>query len=113
MQNKPASTKTSITVSELKSKIDAGTPPFILDVREEHEYSICNLGGVRIGIDQIEDSLTQIPKDKDVVVHCHHGGRSQRVIDFLIECHGYKNLMNLAGGIHAWALQIDPKMAKY
>ncbi len=62
---------------------------------------------------KLRDNIEKIPDDKQVIVLCHHGMRSAMVVKFLTEEFGYKNLYNLNGGIHAWAMQIDKKMAKY
>ena len=105
-------TKT-ISVKELKARLDGGHRVFILDVREASEYQICNLGGKRIGMAELDIHSSEIPKDQEVVVHCHHGMRSLRAIEFLSRNHGFTNLVNLTGGIHAWAEEIDPEMAKY
>ena len=106
-------TDMNITPKELKAKQDSGENIFILDVREESEYVICNLGGLRIGMNELESKSSLIPKDKPVVVHCHHGMRSQRAIDFLSRNFGFQNLINLSGGIHAWAEEVDQKMNRY
>ena len=106
-------TDMNITPKELKAKQDSGENIFILDVREESEYVICNLGGLRVGMNELEMKSNLIPKDRPVVVHCHHGMRSQRAIDFLSRNLGFQNLVNLSGGIHAWAEEVDPKMNRY
>jgi adenylyltransferase/sulfurtransferase len=103
----------TISVKELKARLDGGDKIFILDVREASEYQICNLGGRRIGMSELDIHLSEIPKDQEVVVHCHHGMRSLRAIEFLSRNHGFRNLVNLTGGIHAWAEEIEQAMTKY
>lgn len=103
----------NISPKELKELQDAKHEVFILDVREDSEYQICNLGGLRIGMNELDQKVSQIPKTGKVVVHCHHGMRSQRAIEYLSRVHGFNNLVNLSGGIDAWAREVDPKMPKY
>jgi adenylyltransferase/sulfurtransferase len=99
-------------VRELKRRLDAGEGLFILDVREPNEYQIANLGGTLIPMNDVPRRLAEIDRNREIVVQCKSGGRSQRVAEFLAQS-GYSNVKNLAGGIHAWADQIDPKLPKY
>jgi adenylyltransferase/sulfurtransferase len=85
----------------------------LIDVREPHEYEICNLGGELIPMNEVPSNLDKISKDKTVVVHCRSGARSGNIIQFLEANYGYTNLYNLKGGILAWADEIDPEMPKY
>jgi len=101
-----------ISVSELKQRIDSGNAPFIVDVREPSEYQICNIGARLIPMNEVPARLAEIPRDREVVLHCKSGVRSQRVAEFLAQS-GYTNVSNLAGGILAWASEIDPTMQKY
>ena len=102
-----------ISVSELKSKLDDEENIRLLDVREKFEYEICNLGGELIPLGNIEDNIDKIPKDQPVVVICHHGIRSARAINILADKYEFRNLLNLTGGIHAWAEEIDKDMPTY
>ena len=101
------------TVSELKQMMDSGVEFKLIDVREPHEFEICNLKGELIPMNEVPEHLDKIPKDVPVVVHCRSGARSGRIIQFLEMEHGYTNLFNLKGGILAWADEIDPSMSKY
>ncbi len=101
-----------ISVHELKQKIDAGEKPYILDVREPHEYQIANLGGTLIPLNDVPQRMGEIDRDREIIIHCKMGGRSQRAAEFLQQA-GYPKVVNLAGGITAWAEQIDPSMPKY
>jgi adenylyltransferase/sulfurtransferase len=85
----------------------------LIDVREPYEYDIANLGGILIPKGDILNHLDDISRDKEVVIHCRSGKRSQDVIDVLKKELDLKNLHNLKGGILAWADEIDPEMAKY
>ncbi len=103
-----------ISVEQLKGALDAGETPFILDVREPHEYAIVNLGAPLIPVGQISQRLGDLPpqKDAEIVVHCKTGGRSQKAA-LELKAAGYTNVKNLAGGITAWAERIDPSLPKY
>ena len=103
-----------ITVEQLKQRIDASDKPFILDVREPHEYAIVNLGAPLIPVGQIGQRLSELPanKDTEIFVHCKTGGRSQKAALELASA-GYRNVNNVAGGITAWAERIDPSLPKY
>jgi adenylyltransferase/sulfurtransferase len=101
-----------ITVTELKQRIDAGEAPFILDVREPFEYQIANIGGKLIPQGEVPQRLAEIDRDREIVVQCKSGGRSQRIAEYLKQS-GYPNVVNLAGGILAWSNEIDPTVPKY
>ena len=101
------------TVAELKAMMDSGTDFQLIDVREPHEYEICNIKGELIPMNEISDNLDKISKDKIVIMQCRSGSRSGRIVEFLEQAHGYTNLYNLKGGILAWADEIDPEMPKY
>lgn len=102
-----------VTVSELKAMMDAHADFQLIDVREPHEYDICNLQGELIPLAQVPHHLDKIARDKKVVVHCRSGGRSGNMIQWLEKNHGYTNLYNLKGGILAWAAEIDPRVPTY
>ena len=101
-----------ISVQELKQRRDAGEDVFVLDVREPFEYQIAQIGGKLIPQNDVPNRLAEIPRDREVIVQCKSGGRSQRIAEFLAQ-QGYPNVKNLAGGIQAWAEQIDPKVPMY
>ncbi len=103
----------SKTVTELKQMLDNKEDFQLVDVREENEFEVCNLGGLLIPMNTVPDNVGKIVKDKPVVVHCRSGKRSANVIGYLETNHGYTNLYNLEGGILAWADEIDPDMPKY
>lgn len=102
-----------ITVEELKSRLDRGEKLYVLDVRNPNEFQICKLAGsVLLPLPELGQRLAEVPKDREVIVHCKAGTRSAKAIQFLRE-QGYSNLKNLTGGIMAWAQRIDPKMPQY
>jgi len=101
-----------ITVKELKRRMDAGEDVQLIDVREPFEYQIAQIGGNLIPQNDVPQRLAEIDREREVVVHCKSGGRSQRIAEFLVQS-GYPKVVNLAGGILAWADEIDPKVQKY
>jgi adenylyltransferase/sulfurtransferase len=101
-----------LTVKELKQRLDAGEDVFVLDVREPYEYQIANIGAKLIPQNDVPKRLDEIDRNREIVVHCRSGQRSQRIAEYLAQ-QGYGNVKNLAGGILAWADEIDPKMQKY
>jgi molybdopterin/thiamine biosynthesis adenylyltransferase/rhodanese-related sulfurtransferase len=102
-----------VTVQELKRMMDSGADFQLIDVREPHEYDICNLGAELIPQGDIPDSVDRISKDKQVVVHCRSGARSGNMVQWLEKNHGFTNLYNLKGGVLAWAREVDPSMPTY
>jgi adenylyltransferase/sulfurtransferase len=101
-----------LSVTELKHRIDAGEDLFILDVREPFEYQIANIGGKLIPQNDVPQRLAEIDRDREIIVHCKAGGRSQRIAEFLKQS-GYPKVVNVAGGILAWSDQVDPAVPKY
>jgi adenylyltransferase/sulfurtransferase len=101
-----------ITVKELKARIDGGEDVQLIDVREPYEQQIAQIGGKLIPQNDVPNRLAEIDREREVVVHCKSGGRSQRIAEFLQQ-QGYMRVANLAGGITAWSDEIDPKVPKY
>src|ERR1700678_2059963 len=101
-----------LTVKDLKQRIDAGEDLYILDVREPYEYQIAQIGGTLIPQNDVPNRLTEIPRFWAIIVHCRSGARSQKIAELLKQS-GYKDVVNVAGGILAWADEIDPSVQKY
>jgi rhodanese-related sulfurtransferase len=91
-----------VTPTELKSMIDRHSDFELIDVREEYEFDEVNINGKLIPMGEVMDRVSEIPRDKKVVVHCRSGKRSATVISALESQHGYTNLYNLKGGILAY-----------
>jgi sulfur-carrier protein adenylyltransferase/sulfurtransferase len=103
----------TVSVSELKQKIDKNNPIVILDVREQFEYDIARIEGSRlIPLDELPDRVSELDQNAEIIAHCHTGVRSAMAVQFL-QGQGYKHSFNLEGGIDAWAHEIDPTMQKY
>jgi adenylyltransferase/sulfurtransferase len=102
----------AISVEELKKKLDAKSDIFILDVREPHEYQICNLNGYLVPLNDLPKRVSELDSSREIVAHCKMGGRSAKAVQFLRQA-GFKKVYNLTGGITAWAEKVDPGMPKY
>jgi adenylyltransferase/sulfurtransferase len=105
-------TSDEMQVEELKQRMDRGDDLFILDVREPHEYQICNLGGHLIPLGDLPSRVNELDTSKEIVAHCRSGVRSAKAVNFLRQA-GFKKVHNLAGGILAWADRVDPSVPKY
>ena len=106
---------TEIPAEELKQKLDRKEDLVLLDVREPFEYEIARIEGSRlIPLGQLESRLGELAplKGKEIVAHCHHGGRSRRALEFLLS-KGFKNLKNVTGGIDEWSLHVDSSVPRY
>jgi sulfur-carrier protein adenylyltransferase/sulfurtransferase len=103
-----------ISVEETKRLLNTSPSEVqLIDVREAHEVEICRIAGAQhTPMRQIPEHLGDLPKDKYLLIHCHHGGRSLRVTEFL-RSRGFTAVSNVAGGIDAWTLQIDPSLRRY
>ncbi len=108
-----------MSAEQLKARLDAAArgenkPPYVLDVREPHEYAIVNLGAPLLPVGELPARVGEIPvgKDTEIVVHCKSGGRSQKAALALKQA-GFTHVSNLAGGITAWAERIDTSLPKY
>ena len=102
-----------VTVQELKELKESGADFQLIDVREPHEYEICNLEGELIPMSEIPHNVDKISKDKKVVLHCRSGKRSGDMLLWLEKNHNFSNLYNLKGGVLAWAKEIDPEFPTY
>ena len=105
-------TLTDMTVEEFKQRRDRGDDLFLLDVREPHEYQICNLNGYLIPLNDLPKRVNELDSSREIVVHCKMGGRSAKAVDFLRQS-GFTKVHNLAGGINAWSEKVDPSVPKY
>ena len=112
---KPDSTgpQGDMTVLELKSRIDSGDPPVIIDVREPREFQICRIpGSVLIPLAELPARITELDPQKEIVLHCRSGVRSAQASAFL-KHRGFTRARNLKGGVLAWIYQVDPSQPKY
>ncbi len=101
-----------IAPRELKARLDRGDNVFILDVREPHEYQICNLKGHLIPLGELPRRVHELDSSREIVAHCRSGKRSAEAVDFLRKA-GFRKIWNLKGGILAWSDEVDPSVPKY
>ena len=104
-----------ISIAETKRLLDGANPPRLIDVREEDEWAHCKIPGAEllplsqwpaVALEKLGD------KSQPLLIHCHHGGRSARAAAWLLQ-QGYADVRNVAGGIDAWSLEIDPAVPRY
>ncbi len=108
----PAATVPEITPRELKQRLDRGDDLFILDVREPHEYQICNLNGYLLPLGDLPRRVNELDSSREIVAHCRSGKRSAEAAEFLHKA-GFRKIWNLKGGILAWSDEVDPSVPKY
>lgn len=96
----------------VKRRIDAGEDIFILDVREPHEYHLCNIKGSLIPLGDLPKRMHELDSSREIIVHCKSGTRSANAVKILQEA-GFQHVLNMTGGILAWAERIDPSMPRY
>jgi len=101
-----------MTPRELKTRLDRGDDLYILDVREPHEYQICNLRGNLIPLGQLPNRVNELDSSREIVAHCRSGKRSADAVEFLRKA-GFQKVWNLKGGILAWSDEVDPSVPKY
>jgi rhodanese-related sulfurtransferase len=102
------------TARDLHARLQAeGEPPLLLDVREPWEFAICRIPGSELlPMSQLVRRLGELDANRETVVICHHGIRSQQVALFL-ERQGFGRIINLQGGVAAWARDVEPAMPTY
>ena len=98
---------------ELAARLARGDPVELIDVREPYEYQIARLPSARlVPLGSFERALSTLDRDRDIVVHCHHGMRSAAAVE-LLRARGFRRVWNLAGGIDRWSDEVDPTVPKY
>jgi rhodanese-related sulfurtransferase len=108
------STFTEITVEEVQAKLAAGERFRLIDIREPGEYRTCHIAAAELKpLSQMGQWINDLDnRDEDIVLHCHHGVRSERACGFLAS-YGFTNVKNMIGGIDEWSLRIDPSVPRY
>jgi rhodanese-related sulfurtransferase len=108
-----SSTPEELTVQEFAAWRRQPDSYHLLDVREPWELAICRFDeSIAIPLQQLPGRLAEIPHDRPLVVHCHHGMRSAQAVAWLRR-NGLGDAVNLEGGIDAWAREVDPTMGVY
>jgi adenylyltransferase/sulfurtransferase len=103
-----------ISVQELRYILEQNKPDFcLIDVREQKEWDIARIQGAALRpLSTFRDNYQDLPRDKNLYIHCKVGGRSKIAVQFLMD-KGFTKVFNVRGGIDAWAKEIDPSMPKY
>lgn len=101
-----------ILAEDLKQRLDAGDSLFLLDVRDEDEFEISNIGGHLIPLPELSKRLGELDAKREIVAVCKMGSRSARAVELLRQA-GFSKVMHLTGGIHAWSDRVDRKVRKY
>jgi len=102
-----------LTPAEVNARLAGQTPPLLLDVREPWELAVCSIeGALGIPMGEIPGAIDRLDRERETVVVCHHGMRSLQVAMFL-QRSGFSRVVNLSGGVAAWARDVDPSMATY
>jgi adenylyltransferase/sulfurtransferase len=103
----------TMTVRELKQKLDSKEKFVLLDVREPFEWDICHIDHAKlIPLGQLPSRMSELDSADEIVIHCKSGGRSAKAVRLLQEA-GFSKLHNVEGGITAWAEEVDPTVPKY
>lgn len=103
----------NIRPTELRDRLVQPDPPLLLDVREPWEFDSCRIAGsILLPMGQVPAALGELDPARETVVICHHGVRS-RSVGYLLERAGFQRVLNLAGGVDAWAREVDPTMRTY
>lgn len=101
-----------LTPRELAELLENGEPPFILDVREPHEHAYARISGSElIPLATLHRAIDRLPRERDVIVYCHHGIRSAHAVE-LLRGAGVR-ARNLSGGIDRWSTEVDPSVRRY
>jgi len=108
----PSTQVPELAPREVKARLDRGDDLFILDVREPHEYQICNLHGYLIPLGELPRRVHELDSSREIVAHCRSGKRSAEAVEFLRKA-GFRKIWNLKGGILAWSDEVDPSVPKY
>ena len=101
-----------IHAEELKSRLDRGEDLFLLDVRDEYEYEIANIGGHLIPLPELATRVDELDVDREIVALCKMGPRGVKAVE-LLQQRGFNNVSNLHGGIYAWSDRVDRSVRKY
>jgi len=104
-----------VDVKSVKQMLDRGDDFLLLDCRNDDEYKVARIeGAVLLPMPQLPERVGELEahKDRPIVVHCHHGGRSLRVTHWLRN-QGFTNVRNMTGGIDAWSQEVDTNVARY
>jgi len=104
----------NLTTAQVKEKLDRGDTFRLIDVREPGEHTIARIEGAELlPLSHAQRWIETLSPDEEIVVFCHHGGRSQQVASYLAAQRGFAHVANMIGGIEDWSLRIDPTVPRY
>ena len=115
MPDSPTTTPLEISCRDVKSKLDAAQTFVLLDCREADEYQLVHIREARLlPMSELMQRVGELESNRDdeIVVHCHHGGRSLKVAKWLRQ-QGYARVQSMAGGIDEWATEVDKSLLRY
>ena len=103
-----------ISPVQLKELIDSSNNDFqLIDIRDEYEFDICCIGGEKINMYSITNSLDKLSREKKIIIYCRTGSRSATIVSLLEKNFSFKNVYNLDGGIMKWRQDVDPSIKEY
>lgn len=103
----------NLAPQQVQQLLDSGHNLLLLDVREKWEFEICHIEtSNNIPMGNLPDAMQDLDTEQETIIICHHGARSMQVAYYL-ENNGFSNVINLDGGVDAWAMIIDPHMQQY
>ncbi len=104
---------TDLTPKQLAERLTGENPPLLIDVREPNEFQVARIEGAELmPLSRAQVWINELDKEREIAVYCHSGSRSLSVAHYL-SAHGYKNIINLRGGIDAWSREVDPTVPRY
>jgi adenylyltransferase/sulfurtransferase len=109
----PEESVTALDPDELQQRLEEDATVVVIDCREPFEWEICQIPGSRlVPLRTLTEGLSDLHKETPLVIVCHHGPRALHAASYLLQA-GFSDVSYLEGGLHAWALHVDPRMPRY
>jgi rhodanese-related sulfurtransferase len=104
----------NLTTADVKQKLDRGETFRLIDVREPDEHATANIAGAELlPLSRAREWVATLDPAQEIVIFCHHGGRSAQLAGYLSDRLGFRNVANMLGGIEDWSRRIDPSVPRY